>query len=693
MTRWLDRAARLAEGRLAPVLVGGLGFLVFVRTLGHGFVYDDGRQVLENPWIWSPRYLPDLLFKPVWAFVDGGPSNFYRPVQTLVHFCAAMLFGRGPFGFHLLSVTMHALASAAALLFLRRITGPLRALLAASLFAAWPIHAEPVAWVSAGPDVNAALFLFLCFWLCCAVRSGAFPERSPWLLLSLAGTAFFLALLSKETALAAPLIALALKDPQRPGNPDPSPPPPAGGRARAVLAFGFVFALPLAAYLVLRVRAVGGLWPATARAALSGAEGWGTALMLLPRYMALAFLPWSVVPDRVVTPAGSPLAPEALCGAAVAAGLVAAWLWLRRQSPPAALGVTFLIVPLLPALQVRYFTGILQADRYLYIPSLGACLLLAEAAGGLFRRARAPAAQAVVAAGCSCLLLLAAGRTAVVVDIWRDSATLGRTGISLEPRSITMRLELISALDHAGSTDEALKVALEAARLAPEDRRAAAAVAGLRARTAAEAGGGDPIAIYREALAADPYRAHLWVGLSAALVRAGRPQEAIEAAERAIALDQFNRAAHVNLGTARGELGDFAGQEREARRLLEFDPRSAEAFMNLGAARLGQDDLDGAREALLEASELDPNLARVEYYLSWIASRRGESEEALSRARRATEIDPGDDEAWNRLGVALAGMGDREAARRAWERATSLRPENEQARRNLERLAGAPPQE
>lgn len=692
MTRWLDRAERLARGRLAPVLVGGLGFLVFVRTLGHGFVYDDGRQVLENPWIWSPRYLPDLLFKPVWAFVDGGPSNFYRPVQTLVHFCAAMLFGRGPIGFHLLSVTMHALASAAALLFLRRITTPLRALFAASLFAAWPIHAEPVAWVSAGPDVNAALFLFLCFWLCCSVRSGAFSERSPVLLLLLAGAAFFLALLSKETALAVPLLALALPQPRQSDSRVPQHARQTVSPARAALAFGCVFGLPLAVYLVLRTRAVGGLLPATARAALSGAEGWGTALMLLPRYVALAFLPWRVVPDRVVTPVGSPLVPAALFGAATAAGLLALWLWLRRRSPPAAFGVAILVVPLLPALQVRYFTGILQADRYLYIPSLGACLLIAEAAGALFLRAGAPAVRALLAAGCSCLVLLAAGRSAVVADIWRDSATLGRKGIALEPRSITMRLELISALDHAGSTDEALRVALEARQLAPEDLRASAAVAALRARAAA-VGGGDPIAIYREALAADPYRAHLWVGLSAALLRAGRPQEAIEAAERAIALDQFNRAAHVNLGTARGALGDFAGQEREARRLLEFDPRSAEGFMNLGAARLGQDDPDGAREALLQASDLDPNLARVEYYLSWIASRRGESEEALRRARRATEIDATDDEAWNRLGVTLAASGDREGARRAWEKAIALRPENEQARGNLQRLASAPPQE
>lgn len=692
--RWtLEAAARLAEGRLAPLLAGGLGFLVFAGTLGHGFVYDDGRQVLDNPWIWSPRYLPDLLFRPVWAFVDGGPSNFYRPVQTLVHFCAAMLFGRGPFGFHLLSVTMHALASAAALLFLRRITGPARACLAACLFAVWPIHAEPVAWVSAGPDVNAALFLFLCLWLFCRARSGAEEGRRARLLW-LSGGACFLALMSKETAMAAPLVALALPPAALPpgsGVPEAEAPSPSG-RWRRALPFVLVFLLPLGLYLLLRSAALGGLWPATTRVALSGAQGWGTALALLPRYMVLAFVPWQVVPDRVVAPVDGPLAPAALAGAAIVAAVAAVALRLRRLSPPAAFGLALLLAPLLPVLQLRYFTGVLMADRYLYIPSLGACLLIAEAAGALYLRSTTRAARAAVAAGVSLLVLAAAGRTAAVAGIWRDSATLGRAGVALEPRSVTMRLELIHALDEAGRVEEALEVAREAARLAPEDRRAAAAVAGLEARLAA-ARGGDPIAIYRAAVAADPYRPHLWVGLSAALLRAGRPEEAIEAAERAIALDQFNRAAHVNLGTARGALGDFEGQEREARRLLEFDPESAAGFMNLGAARLGQDDLEGAREALMRAEALDPALARAPLYLSWIASRRGEAEEALRLARRATELDPRDDEAWNRLGVTLAAAGDRDGARRAWETALELRPDNDQARRNLERLAGVAPEE
>jgi Flp pilus assembly protein TadD len=618
-------------------------------------------------------------------------------VQTLVHFCAAMLFGKTPFGFHLLSVTMHALASAASLLLLRRITGAGRAFLAACLFAVWPIHAEPVAWISAGPDVNAALFLFLCLWLVDIERASPGPrERAR--LLGLAGVCFFMALLSKEMAMAGPLLALALppalrkEDAGSSGTGASAAASGTGASApsgllRAAVSFGIVFLLPLALYLGLRAWSLGGLMPATARPALSGAQGWGTALMLVPRYLFLAFAPWHVVPDRVVPPADGPLDPASLAGAGLLVGIAIAAIRLRRSAPVVVFALALLVAPLLPALQVRYFTGVLMADRYLYLPSLGACLLIAEAAGALFRRARAPAARAAVAATCVVLVLAAAGRTVAVAATWRDSESLGRRGVALEPRSVTMRLELIHALDASGRMAEALEVAREAQRLAPDDHRAAAAVAGLEARLAA-ASGGDAVAIYQTALATDPQRAHLWVGLSVALLRAGRSQEAIEAAERAIALDQFNRAAHVNLGTARGALGDYAGQEREARRLLSFDPQSAAGYMNLGAARLGQDDLEGAREALSRAEALDPSMARVPLYLSWIASRRGEQDEAVRLARRATDLDPADDEAWNRLGVALAASGDVEAARPAWEKALGLRPENEQARRNLERLAG-----
>lgn len=253
-----------------------------------------------------------------------------------------------------------------------------------------------------------------------------------------------------------------------------------------------------------------------------------------------------------------------------------------------------------------------------------------------------------------------------------------------------MRLELVHALDVSGRRAEALRVAEEAAAIAPDEPRVRAAVAGLRARTAEDAGG-DPIAIYRTALASDPSRAHLWVGLSEAYLRAGKPGEAIDAAEHALLIERFNTAALANLSTARGESGDLAGEEREARRLLAIDPVSAPGYLNLGVARLKQDDLEGATAALARAAELDPALSRVHLYLSWVAMRRRLPDEALREGERAVALDARDPEAWNHLGAVRAQSGDAQGARAAWERTLAIRPGDSQALANLDRLSGGKP--
>jgi len=675
MTRLIAAVRRVAGSRIAPLVVAAIAFLVYIGTLGHGFVYDDGSQIVDNPWIWNPGEWTNLLAKPVWAFADANATNFYRPVQTLVHFAAARLSGRDPFAFHLLAVLMHALACAAAFLMLPRVTGPARAFVAAALFAVHPIHAEAVAWVSAGPDVEAAAFLFLAL----ALGSRALESRRPLPPVLGAGAAALLACFAKETAAVGPVLMML-----QPG-PVVDPARHRGEvRRHRELVVAASFVAPLAIYLGARAGALGGLGPATVRTGMDAAAAAGTALALVPRYVALAFVPWRMVPDRFVVPVAGPLAPAALLGAATLLAALLAWVTLRRRASAAAWGLVFLFVPLAPALMVAWFASTPQADRYLYIPSIGACLIVAETLGWLARRR---AAAGVVSAAVLAALLVAAGAagTARAAAIWRDSETLGRAGIALEPRSMAMRLELIHALDASGRLDEALVEARAAAALAPGDRRAAAAIANLEAR-AAMRGGGDAVTIYQAAVVADPGQAHLWAGLSAALLSAGRPAEAIDAAQRALTIDRYNRAALVNLGTARGETGDIEGQEREARRLLAIDDASAAGWLNLGAALLRRGDHDGAAAALRRAADLDPSSARAEIYLSWLAAQRGDRSEALERAQRATTLDPGDAETWNRLGVELAAAGDRDGARAAWEKALAAQPGDPGAIENLRRL-------
>ena len=70
----------------APTVVAILAFAVNANLLRNGFVYDDGAQVLNNPYLLSPRYLGKIFSTNVWSFIGPeGTSNYYRPLMHVIN--------------------------------------------------------------------------------------------------------------------------------------------------------------------------------------------------------------------------------------------------------------------------------------------------------------------------------------------------------------------------------------------------------------------------------------------------------------------------------------------------------------------------------------------------------------------------------------------------------------------------------
>ena len=671
----------LLSRRLRPVCLAAVAFAVFAHTLAFDFVYDDASQVVGNPWIWNVRYLPNLLTKAVWSFKGDQPSNYYRPVQMLLYFLVARVGGKHPLGFHLASVLVHALATAAAYLLLRRVTEEDRAACAALLFAVHPAHVESVAWIAGSTDLNCGLLIFVALAVWWRVPRASGRRRA-----ALWGLLFFLALGAKETAIVLPALALALP---RSAPDEPTGPARRPSRWREAALIVAISAAVLAVYLGVRLRALGGLSPLVRHADLSPPQLLANGLALVPRHLLVVFWPFRLLPDRVFEPVSGLLDPWAIAGALLLAGGAALAVRLRRTLPAIPFGVALLLLPLLPVLQVQYVGSNAQADRYLYIPSLGACLLLVEVLARLGRHRAGAAGRRLLAGACALLAVLAVVRTATASALWSDDETLARAGIALEPRSMTMRFLLASTLDRAGRVDEGYRVAAAAVAIDPTDRSARAYFAGFRAQRAKTPQ--EEIAIYKEALAADPYQPYMWASLSAACLRARRFDEAVTAGEKALAMDPNNVEAIVNLAAAHGALGDFVGQEREARHALDLDQESALGWLNLALALVPRKDLAAAEEAARRAASLDPKLGRAHFCLSYVASSRGAAEEEAREAERAVELSPQDATLWVWVGSVRERRGDREGARRAYEQALALAPGDRTATKYLERVIGVPP--
>jgi hypothetical protein len=160
-----SRAAALS---LLPL---GCTLLVYGRTLGHEFVFDDRGLILENPAAHDPTDIAAIFTSDYWGFT-GQHSGLYRPLTVWLHALLYSAFGGRPLPFHAFNLLAHAAVAALLVAMLRRLgADPRAARLGGALFALHPIHVEAVAPATGSAELLAALW-FLVALLCHQDRPG-----------------------------------------------------------------------------------------------------------------------------------------------------------------------------------------------------------------------------------------------------------------------------------------------------------------------------------------------------------------------------------------------------------------------------------------------------------------------------------------------------------------------------------------
>ena len=115
-------------------------------------------------------------------------------------------FGPSAWGFHLVSLLLHAAVVVVLFLFAEELLGDrVAASAAAALFALHPVHVEAVAWISAAADLELTLLYLLTFWCFLRLTHPAGGRRFG--MQALMTASFALALLSKEQAITLPVLA------------------------------------------------------------------------------------------------------------------------------------------------------------------------------------------------------------------------------------------------------------------------------------------------------------------------------------------------------------------------------------------------------------------------------------------------------------------------------------------------------
>ena len=508
--------------RSPALIVAAVAFAAHATTLGFGLVWDDPLLLDLVTSSYRTKGLTGLL-SAEFQLVSGESLGYYRPLVLLSLWLDSLVAPHFAAIYHLTNVLAHAATSALVYgLFALRLGRGAPALLAALLFALHPVHVESVAFVSARTDLLAGMFVAVSA-IAWQRNRPASPRRGQ---LALGIAAFGAALLAKEVAFALPGILLAWDwlDTRR-GD---GPVAPWWERNRAWIAG---WGLAAGAALALRWGWAGIALTETRRGGLAELPGiWAT-------YLRLLVLPWPLKPYYLA----DQVAPDLAAAAAailLALGVLAAGA--RRGLAALACAVAFL-APV--SVGLRLSEAVLS-ERYLYLPSLGLCLLVGEV---LSRAQEGPALRRwsrVAAAGA---LALAALATVLQSRIWRDDKTLMGELVRTAPGSFVAHNNLAVALLRQGRFNEAVPHLQEVLRLNPNHARARfnLGVASLQRGDLRGA-----VAYFEEGLRRQPNDAAARNFLGRTLLTLGRTREAAREFAEAVRLRPDFDEARQNLQRA-----------------------------------------------------------------------------------------------------------------------------------------------
>jgi Tfp pilus assembly protein PilF len=606
-----------------------LAFLPYANTLLNTFVYDDFLQVVENPYVHSFRYLREIFATTVWSFQGAnGITNYYRPLMSFGYLLSYQIAGAVPVSFHIANVTLNVVVVLLVFSVLRRLSGERVGLIAAVLFALHPLHTESVAWVAGVTDLELSVFYLLTFLFYLRLPE---PEKGYGWRAAMCGS-FALALLSKEQAMTLPVLVTLFEHFYR----DDRATTPL---LQKVARYGPLWAVA-ALYLVVRGILLGGVAGVVTRPGLSWYEVGLSAISLLGGYLRKLIWPAhlsayyvfhksSHFADRNVLLA---LAGLALCG------IVFALLWQHAHLLSFALIMIFL--PLGPALNAKWMPASVFAERYLYLPSIGFCWLVAWTAVTLWS-ADLPAFLRPVSRAVP-LMLIAVALSYAVKTVARNRDW--RTGESLFLKTLEqgdaslMRNNLGAVYFNSGNLNGAEREWLEALAAGPANALALDNLAFLRQRQRRFT---ESLDYSWRALRTQPHYMIAHLNLAETLAEMDRVAEAEWQYRIATAISPLSTRAH----NAYGEF--LFGSERLEDARIEFERSSAvdptgESYDRLGDIYQATEDRLRAEAAFRQALALNTFDSHAHFGLGQVLEAAGKQEDALHEFESGLRLDPSD---------------------------------------------------
>nr|XP_023825324.1 transmembrane and TPR repeat-containing protein 1 [Salvelinus alpinus] len=681
-------------GRYAVLLA--LCALCYSNSLHGEFVHDDVWAISNNPDVRPGSSLQSIFTNDFWGkrMADNTSHKSYRPLCILTFKLNILLGGMTPLYFHVVNVCLHCAVTCLLMHTCDRCVfdDPRLAFLTALLFAVHPIHTEAVSGIVGRADVLACMLFLLAF--LSYIRSVGVCESadclpstvSVWALGAslLLGTC---AMLVKETGITVfgvcvlydalvlcrkPLLlhlsSSKMKDLLRISVPFLK-------RACAV-------SLYVAVIMSFRLWLMGGSMPLFSEQDNPASFSPHLLTRFLTYCYLLAFNAWLLLSPAVLCydwQVGSIPLVESLWDtrnvAALLLGVVMVALCLhcvmslqRLESREVLLGVLFLVCPFIPASNLFFRVGFVVAERVLYMPSMGYCILVAH---GLGRLCSVVGRWGTTALTVSTLLLLLlfSWKTVQQNDIWLSREALFRSGIQTLPHNAKVHYNYANFLKDRGRHQEAIHHYKTALRLCP---RHASAMNNLGTLTRHPE---DAEHYYRTALDTNPQHNRALFNLGNLLKSQGKKEEAEALLRDSIRYGPHFADAYSSLASLYAEQKRFAEANDVYLQGIESCPDSSDLHNNYGVFLVDTGEGALAAAHYQHAVRLKPAHYVAMVNLGRLLRSSSENKEAESWYKKALQVTRKVD-ILTPLGALYYNTGRYEEALQVYREAATLQPDS-----------------
>lgn len=556
-------------------LLAIIALLVYGNTLFNDFAYDDFLVIKENTFVTKGLAgIPDILTTPYHKGFNSAATELYRPVSLIVFALGHQLWGVNPFAFHLLNIVAFAACVVALFVFLRRLFGKERTLvafIASLLFALHPVHTEVVANCKGLDDILCFLFAFTSM-----NALITYKEKGNVTNLITGCILYLLSFLSKETAITLLAIAPVIFYGHYKGDRKRNHTIMVALLIAAIVAFAMRY-MALESYDT-SITQISFIDNPLADTTVSKSSRIATAVLIMGKYLLLLFMPWPLISDYSFstipfTDFGNPLV---LLSAATYVTLIV-WCAIRLRKSLAdnyGFAVLFFLATIALFSNIAFLVGVNMAERFLFFPSVGFCVLIALSAErllnkrsggtGLFSK---PALAALLP-----ICILYAALTIKRNAEWKDNMTLYTADVAKAPNSSRINFMLGNELAAAGRAAEGIPYLQQAVNIYPnyaaaqlELGKALYAIQDLSsATTHAE-----------QALKLLPNNANATASLGDIYMAQKRYEEATALFTQILQRDAFNTHAHFNLGAVYANMKNFDLALKELKTTIALDPHYA----------------------------------------------------------------------------------------------------------------------